>query len=82
VRLLDVGALEHHTWTADQLVITDGDSATVVLADDAVDVEHGSPRRLHLVALDTTLEVLDARAPSRALVAALRCTAPSGSIAP
>jgi hypothetical protein len=82
VRLLDLGALEHHTLTADQLVITDGDSATVVLADDAVDVDHGSPRRLHLAALDTTLEVLDARAPSRALVAALRCTAPSGSIAP
>ena len=74
VRLLDLGTLQHHTVTADQVVIPDGVNATVVLADDVVDVENGAPRRLHLSALDTTLEVLDARAPSSALVAALRCT--------
>lgn len=82
VRLLDLGVLQHHTVTADQLVIPDGAGATVVLADDVIDVEDGVPRRLRLAALDSILEVLDARAPSSTLVAALRCTALSGSSAP
>jgi hypothetical protein len=84
VRMLDLGALRAQTLTADQLVVTDGDGegATVVLGDDAIDVENGTPRRLHLSALDASLEILDARVPSSALVAALRCTALSGSFAP
>ncbi|HET6150835.1 MAG TPA: hypothetical protein VFH68_25080 [Polyangia bacterium] len=81
VRLLDLGVLQHHTVTADQLVVPDGADATVILADDVVAIENGAPRRLYLSALDTTLEVLDARAPSSAL-AAVRCTELSGSIAP
>jgi hypothetical protein len=82
VRVLDLGVLQQHTLTVDQLVIPDGAGATVVLADDVIDVEDGKPRRLRLAALDATLEVLDARAPSSTLVAALRCTALSGSSAP
>jgi hypothetical protein len=81
VRLLDLGALEQHTLTADQLVIPDGADATVVIGDDVIDVENGTARRLHLAALDVTLELLDARAPSTALVAALRCTDLSGALA-
>ena len=82
VRVLDLGVLQHHTLTADQLVVPDGAGATVVLDDDVIDVEDGAPRRLRLAALDATLELLDARTPSSALVAALRCTALSGSSAP
>ena len=82
VRLLDFTALEAHTLVADQLVVPDGASATVVLGDDFADVDGGKIRRLHLAALGSTLEILDARAPSSALVAALRCAAPSGSSAP
>jgi hypothetical protein len=82
VRLLDLGALAHHSVTADQMVIPDGDAATVLLASDVIDFENGSPRQLHLSALDQTLDIIDANAPSGALVAALRCTALSGSLTP
>jgi len=82
VRLLDLAALEGHTLTADQLVVSSGASATVVLGDDFADVEDGKPRRLNLAALCSTLEIVDARLPSSTLVAALRCAAPSGSSAP
>jgi hypothetical protein len=86
VRLLDLGTLEQHTLAADQMVIQNGDgagaSASVIIGDDVIDVENGTPRRLHLAALDDTLELLDASAPSGALVAALRCTSLSGSFAP
>jgi hypothetical protein len=82
VRLLDLGALAHHSVTADQMVVPDGDAATVLLASDVIDFENGSPRRLHLSALDENLDIIDARAPSGALVAALRCTALSGSLTP
>jgi hypothetical protein len=82
VRLLDLGTLAHHTVTADQIVIPDGNQATVVLADDVIDIDDGTPRRVHLSALDGTLELLDARAPASVLVAALRCTGLSGSFTP
>ena len=82
VRVLDFAALEDYTLARDQLVVSDGASGTVVLGDDFADVDGGKPRRLHLAALDSTLEILDPRAPSSALVAALRCAAPSGSSAP
>ena len=82
VRVIDLAAVADHSLAADQLVVPDGASATVVLGDDFADVDGGKPRRLHLAALGSTLEILDARAPSSALVAALRCTAPSGSSAP
>jgi hypothetical protein len=81
VRLLDLGALEQHTLTADQMVIPDGADATVVIGDDVIDVEDGPPRRLHLAALDDTLALLEASAPSGPLVAALGCADLSGSFA-
>jgi hypothetical protein len=55
VRLIDLGALTSHSITADQLVIPDGDRATVIVADDAVDVSGGVPGAIHLAALGTTL---------------------------
>lgn len=88
VRMLDLGTMEQHTLAGDQMVIPngagdgDGGGASVVIGDDVIDVENGTPRRLHLAALDDTLELLDASAPSGALVAALRCTSLSGSFAP
>jgi hypothetical protein len=64
VRLLDLGALTSHAVTADQLLIPDSEAgrATVVVADDAVEIEDGVPRALRLAALGTELAPIDAGA--------------------
>jgi hypothetical protein len=82
VRLLDLGALDSHTVTADQLVVRDGDRATVILGDDAADFDGGVPRRLYLTAFGAKLEPMKSDKPPTVLAAALSCKAPSGSFLP
>jgi hypothetical protein len=62
VRVIDLGALTSYAVAADQLVVRDVDAvgATVVVANDAVQVEDGVPRALHLAALGTELSPIDA----------------------
>lgn len=86
VRLLEVGALRSQTVTADQVLVPDSGEAgasrpseqraggTVVLGDDAIDVEGGMPARLHLAALGTEVEPVDADGLSGSLVASSRCS--------
>jgi len=72
VRLLDLGALTSHTVAADQLVIPeiDAGTATVVVADDAVQVDDGMPRSLHLAALGADVAAIDAGRRNLTLAAA------------
>jgi hypothetical protein len=85
VRLLEVGALRSQTVTAAQVLVPDSGEAgvnrserraggTVVLGDDAIDVEGGMPARLHLAALGTEVEPVDADGLSGSLVASSRCS--------
>ena len=63
VRLLDLGALTSHAVAADQMVVSEPDRAIVaivVAADDAIEMENGVPTYLHLAALGTTVEPVDA----------------------
>jgi hypothetical protein len=75
VRRLDLATLTSHLITADQLVVFEGQGATVIVGDDAVDVEHGMPTTLHLAALNATLELVDAKtiAQAKAVNALARC---------
>jgi hypothetical protein len=82
VRLLDLGALESYTLTADQVVSREGDGGTVVLGNDASEMALGLPQSLHLAATNTDLVHTDAARTSRALLAALGCTPSRGPIAP
>lgn len=65
VRALDLRELQSHTVMDDQLVVANDESFTVVLGDDAVEIDHGLPRRIHLAALGSELETLQAPEQSR-----------------
>ena len=76
VRLLDLGVLAQYAVTADQLAVPDARGGTVVLANDAIDIEEGMPKRLHLAALDADVDAASAggaEATTGTLVAAARC---------
>jgi len=61
VRVLDLGALTSHAVATDQVIVpSEPDRAIVVAADDAIETENGVPLYLHLAALRTTLEPVDA----------------------
>jgi len=81
VRLVDLGALTSHAMTADQIVVAEQDGATVVAADDAIQIENGIPTRLHLAALGTDLEPIDAGNQFLALASAhAGCAAPGSFV--
>lgn len=78
VRELDLRELHSHTLMNDQLVVPNEDSYTVVLGDDAVEVDHGLPRRIHLAAFGRELETIDAPEASSTSPAAFSCRAVDG----
>jgi hypothetical protein len=59
VRRIDLGALVTHPMTADQLVVSEAGGATVVLGDDALDVENDRVKTLHVAALGISLETVE-----------------------
>lgn len=63
VRLVDVEHFTHFTIVADQVLVDDAEPS-VVLGDDYADVEDGLPMRVHLAALEASL---DARCPGKAV---------------
>lgn len=80
VRVLDLTKLESFTLMADQLVVHgERGMSTVVLGDDYVDMEDGMPRRVHLAALHSDLEVIKPSASARGISAAA-CPTPVRSI--
>jgi hypothetical protein len=81
VRLLDLGTLKSYTLVADQVATREGDSGTVVLGNDASEIEHGMPKSLHLAAMDAILVNTDLAQTSSALLAVAGCTAPRGLFA-
>jgi hypothetical protein len=81
VRLLDLGNLQSYTLTADQVASREGDAGTVVLGNDASEIEQGMPKRLHVAAMNTDLVSTDLAEKSSALLAVLGCTPPRGLFA-
>jgi hypothetical protein len=73
VRLLDLGTLASYGMTADQVAVADAKGGTVILADDAIDMEAGMPKRLHLAALGSEVEAVSADGATGTLVALARC---------
>jgi hypothetical protein len=83
VRLLDLATLTSHAMTSDQVAVSGSDGTTVVMADDAIDIRDGLPRQLHLAALATDVEPIDASKQPLALAAVdLGCAPISRFVAP
>jgi hypothetical protein len=78
LRWLDLDGLESHTIMADQVLVAEGRAHTVVLGDDAAELQGGLPQRIHHAALGRDLLADDAQAPWTAL-AAFSCVPRGGS---